>query len=233
MKAPAFIRLRLDHNINASNQLVLRGNVSPSTVNGIEVNGQNQTFGQNAYSRTTAQSFRDAAGVAQETWVFGNNKVNEARFQYARRGLNFNFSSGPGGSNLAANITGFAFIGREPFSYIHRTEERFQFADNFSWSIGRHDTKFGADFNYLPLSATFTVNYGGVINFGGLSAASVGLPGTSLRSTPCRPTAWVIPSTFVQGIGNPHDAFSNKPLGCSGRTRGKSVTTHAELRPAL
>ena len=25
--------------------------------------------------------------------------------------------------------------------------------------------KFGGDFNYLPLSATFTVNYGGVYDF--------------------------------------------------------------------
>ena len=204
--------LRLDHNINANNQLVLRGNVSPSTVNGIEVNGQNETFGQNAYSRTTEQTFRDAAGVAQETWVIGNNKVNEARFQYARRGLQFGFSRGPGGSNLAANIVGFAFVGREPFSTIHRTEQRFQGTDTFSWSIGRHDTKFGVDLNYLPISATFDVNYGGVINFGELDAANVGLPGfPSFNSVQAYGLG--IPTTFVQGIGNPHDAFSNKSLG--------------------
>lgn len=204
--------LRLDHKISANNQLQLRGNVSPSTVNGIEVNGQNETFGQNAYSRTSQQTFRDATGVLQDTAVLGNNKVNEATFQYARRGLNFNFSSGPGGGNLAANITGFAFIGREPFSFIKRTEERFQFKDNLSWSVGRHDMKFGGDFNYLPLSATFTVNYGGVINFGGLSASAVGLSGFPSFS-PVQAYGLGIPSTFVQGIGNPHDAFSNKPLG--------------------
>ena len=215
--------LRLDHNINANNQLTLRGNVSPSTVNGIEVNGQNETFGQNAYSRTTAQSFRDAAGVVQDTWVLGSTKVNEARFQYARRGLNFNYSKGAGGSNLAANIVGYAFVGREPFSTINRTEQRFQFTDNFSWTIGRHDTKFGGDFNYLPLSATFTVNYGGVINFGELSATSLkfpdltkppfNFPTTFPDFSPVQAYGLGIPSTFIQGIGNPHDAFSNKPLG--------------------
>ncbi len=212
--------LRLDHNVNANNQLTLRGNVSPSTVNGIEVNGQNETFGQNAYSRTSAQTFRDVAGVVQDTWVLGNNKVNELRFQYARRGLLFNYSSGPGGGNLAANVTGFGFLGREPFSFIRRTEERYQGTDNFSWSIGSHDTKFGVDFNYLPLSATFTVNYGGVINFGGLDASSLGFPDlTTLLGTtfpgfsPVQTYGLGIPSTFIQGIGNPHDAFSNKPLG--------------------
>jgi len=61
------------------------------------------------------------------------------------------------------NIPGFAYFGREPYSYIQRTEKRYQFTDNFSWTIGRHDTKFGGDFNYLPLDATFTVNYGGVL----------------------------------------------------------------------
>jgi hypothetical protein len=212
--------LRLDHNLNANNQLMLRANVSPSTVNGIEVNGQNQTFGQNSYSRTSAQSFRDAGGVAQDTWVIGNNKVNELRFQYARRGLNFNFSKGPGGSNLAANIAGFAFIGREPFSYIRRTEQRYQFTDNFSWSIGSHDTKFGVDFNFLPLDATFTVNYGGVINFGGLTAAQLQFPdltpllGTTFPGfSPVQAYGLGLPSTFIQGIGSPHDSFSNKPLG--------------------
>jgi len=212
--------LRLDHNLNTNNQLMLRGNVSPSTVNGIEVNGQNQTFGQNSYSRTSAQSFHDAGGVAKETWVIGNNKVNEALFQYSRRGLNFNFSKAPGGSSLAANIAGFAFVGREPFSYIQRTEQRYQFVDNFSWSVKSHDVKFGVDYNYIPLSATFTVNYGGVINFGGLDAASLGFPdltstlGTTFPGfSPVQAYGLGLPSTFIQGIGNPHDSFSNKPLG--------------------
>ena len=59
------------------------------------------------------------------------------------------------------NIPGFGYFGREPYSYIQRVEKRYQFTDNFSWTVGRHDTKFGGDFNYLPLTATFTVNYGG------------------------------------------------------------------------
>ena len=34
--------LRLDHNVNSNNRLTLRANVSPSTVTGIQVNGENQ-----------------------------------------------------------------------------------------------------------------------------------------------------------------------------------------------
>ena len=84
--------LRLDHNINNNNRLTLRANVSPSTVTGIEVSGQDQPFGQNAYSRTSEQTYRDVAGVVQDTWTIGNNKVNELRFQYARRGLAYFFN---------------------------------------------------------------------------------------------------------------------------------------------
>ncbi|HUK26331.1 MAG TPA: carboxypeptidase regulatory-like domain-containing protein, partial [Terriglobales bacterium] len=133
--------LRIDHNISASNRLTLRANVSPSTITGIEVSGEDQPFGQNAYSRTSEQTYRDVAGVAQDTWTIGNNKVNELRFQYARRGLSYFYNTQiPGGSDPAINIPGFAYFGREPYSYIQRTEQRYQFTDNFSWAIGAHDT---------------------------------------------------------------------------------------------
>ena len=209
--------LRLDHNLNNAHHLMLRANVSPSTVTGIEVNGENQTFGQNAYSRTSQQTYRDVTGVVQETWTMGSNRVNQVLFQYARRGLDYSFSSAPGGSDPAVNIPGFAFFGREPYSYIQRTETRFQFTDNFSWTLGRHDTKFGVDFNYIPLSATFTVNYGGVYDFGSESifSAPIAPPaGTSFPSfNAVQAYGAGVPSDFIQGIGNPKDSFSNKPLG--------------------
>src|SRR5207253_1466328 len=58
--------LRLDHNVSSSNRLSLRVNTSPSTVTGIEVSGQDQPFGQNSYSRTSQQVYRDVAGVVQD-----------------------------------------------------------------------------------------------------------------------------------------------------------------------
>jgi hypothetical protein len=205
--------LRLDHNLNPNNRMSLRVSVSPSTVTGIEVNGENQTFGQNAFSRTSQQTYRDVAGVFQDTWTIGSKKVNEFRFQYARRGLQYFYSNSQGGSDIAVNIPGFAYIGREPYSYIQRTEQRYQFTDNFSWSLAHHDTKMGVDFNYLPLDATFTVNYGGVYGFGSLDASTFGFPTGVPQFSPVQAFGLGIPSTLVQGIGNPKDSFSNKPLG--------------------
>ncbi len=202
--------LRIDHNISNSNRLTLRGNVSPSTVTGIEVSGQDQPFGQNAYSRTSQQTYRDAAGVAQDTWTLGNSKVNEFRFQFARRGLNYFYNTKiPGGADPAVNIPGFAYFGREPYSYIQRTEKRYQFTDNFSWTVGRHDTKFGGDFNYIPTKAIFTVNYGGVYDFGNQDLFGSPFP----KFSPVQAYGLGMPGDFIQGIGSPSDSFPNKPLG--------------------
>jgi hypothetical protein len=208
--------LRIDHNVSSNNRIMLRGNVSPSTITGIEVGGQDQPFGQNAYSRTSQQTFRDAAGTFQDTWTIGNNKVNEFRFQYARRGLDYSYNTQtPGGSDPAVNIPGYAYFGREPYSYIQRTEQRYQFTDNFSWSIGRHDTKFGFDLNVIPIKAIFTVNYGGVVDIGSLSAADLGLPSSAPFPglSPVQAYGAGIPADVIQGIGSPSDSFHNIPIG--------------------
>ncbi len=211
--------LRLDQNVGSNHRLTFRVNVSPSTVTGIEGSGQDQPFGQNAYSRTSEQTYRDVAGVFQDTWTLGTNKVNEFRFQYARRGLSYFYNTKiPGGADPAINIPGFAYFGREPYSYIQRVEQRYQFTDNFSWTIGRHNTKFGADVNYLPLTAIFTVNYGGVYDFGSFSSSNLGftspIPGAPFPNlSPVQAYGAGLPGDFIQGIGSPSDSFKNIPIG--------------------
>lgn len=216
--------LRLDHKITDTQNLMLRANVSPSTVTGIQVNAQNQTYGQNAFSRTSQQSYRDSGGTAQDTWVITPQVVNEFRFQYARRGLLYSFSQAPGGGDVAINIPGYAFFGREPFSYVNRTEKRYQETDNLSWTKGTHNFKFGVDANTLPLSADFTVNFGALYNFGALAATSLNqpssgldfsaIPGVSFPAfSPVQAYGLGIPQSFVQGVGNPHDSFTQNTLG--------------------
>ena len=219
--------LRLDHALTNNHRLMLRGNVSPSTVNGIEVSGQVQPFGQNAYSRTSEQTYRDLAIVAQETATIGNNKVNDFRFQYARRGLSYFYNTAiPAGSTPAVNITGFAYFGREPYSYIQRTEQRYQFSDNFSWNVSAHSLKFGADFNYIPLQAVFTVNYGGVYDFGSVTASNLGFDSSVCPNqgncfqdlSPVQAYGAGIPGSYVQGLGGSVMAGG----GCGGLAAAKS-----------
>jgi hypothetical protein len=217
--------LRLDHHLTENNTLYARFGVSPSNSTGIQVNAQGpQNFGQNAWSRTSAQNYHDFNVEAQDTWILGNNKVNEFRFQYARRGLLYNYSSAPGGSDVAINMAGYGFWGREPFSFVNRTEQRYQFLDNFTLNHGSHTFKWGVDINYLPLAADFTVNFGGIYNFGSLAAGQLltdsnGNPITSVAGinipgfSPVQAYGLGIPGAFIQGVGNPHDQFKNTTLG--------------------
>lgn len=202
--------LRLDHNVTNNNRLTFRVNASPSTVTGIEGSGQDQPFGQNAYSRTSQQVYRDVTGVVQDSWAMGTNKVNQFTFQYARRGLSYFYNKdGLVGTYPAVNIPGFGYFGREPYSYIQRTEQRYQVTDNFSWAIGRHSTKFGADFNYLPVQAIFTVNYGGVYDFGSFGAFPQPFPALN----PVQAYGAGLPGDYIQGLGSPSDSFRNIPIG--------------------
>jgi hypothetical protein len=208
--------LRLDHNLSNNNRLTLRAGVSPSDQTGIQVQAQGpQNFGQNSFSRTSVQNYHDWNIAGQDTWTIGTNKINELRFQYARRGLLYDFSRAAGGSNVAVNIPGFAFFGREPFSFVQRTEQRYQFTDNFTWVKGAHTVKFGVDSNFIPIVANFTVNFGGIYNFGQQSlgfdnpviAPPAGNPFPAF--SPIQAYGAGIPSNFIQGVGNPHDSFSN------------------------
>jgi outer membrane receptor protein involved in Fe transport len=212
--------LRLDHIWNSRNTTFIRANVSPATVTGIEVNAENQNFGQNAGSRTSDQITRDFAIVGQHTTAISPTLFNEARVQVARRGLHYGFSDLPGGDLPAMNITGYAFFGREPFSTEDRTEKRYEFTDNLTWTHGTHTFKFGVDGNYLQLTSSqseiLTLNYGGVYAFGSLSAgdldpafAEAGAPSFSAVQA----YGLGLPTEFIQGIGTSDRPFDNKTLG--------------------
>ncbi|MBI3406380.1 MAG: TonB-dependent receptor, partial [Acidobacteria bacterium] len=210
---------RFDHQWNNHNNSFLRLNIAPSLVTGIQVNAQNQNFGQNAASRTSLQQTRDLAIVGQHVTSFSSNLFNEARFQFARRGLHYGFSDSPGGSSVAINITGFAFFGREPFSTVDRIERRWQWTDNLSWIKGHHSFKFGGDVNLIQLRSKkqqiFELNFGGIFNFGGLGATSISLPASvggvaTPGVTAAQAYGLGAPSVFIQGIGNSNKPFDNK-----------------------
>ena len=218
---------RLDHQWNNNNHSFLRVGVSPSLVTGIQVNAQNQNFGENAGSRTSLQQTRDVSGVFQHDINLSPTLVDEFRFQFARRGLHYGFSQLPGGSGPGINILGFAFFGREPFSTVDRIERRFQWTDSITKTANKHTFKAGVDINLIQLgskkSQIFELNFGSVINFGGLAASSASggnfpdsvptptggtivLPGT----TGAQSYGLGLPTTFIQGIGNSNRTLDNK-----------------------
>ncbi|MBX3244311.1 MAG: TonB-dependent receptor [Acidobacteria bacterium] len=208
-----FFSVRGDHSINSDNQLTLRFGYNPGTVTGIQVESQNQSLGQNDFSRTGIQELKDYSFSAGLNSAIGTSMANEFRFSFGQRDTTFRSQNGEA---VAFNISGAAFIGRELFSPVDRTERRFQFSDNFNWVVGNHTFKFGGDVNFVQIpAAVFELNFAGLFNFGPFAAGNLNAAFGQLGApdlTPVQAYGLGMPSTYIQGFGDPVSSFGNKPV---------------------
>jgi hypothetical protein len=209
-----FNSLRLDHLITTKHQFSFRFGYNPSEISGIQVESQNQSLGQNDFSRTGIQKLRDFSAVTTLTSTLSNNAINEARFNFGERRATFKSQNGDA---VAFNISGTAFIGRELFSPVVRTETRYEYTDNLNLVHGNHSFKFGGDIAYVRIpSAIFELNFAGLYNFGGLSATTLNsafaaVPGAP-DFTPVQQYGLGFPANYIQGFGDPVSKISNKPI---------------------
>ncbi|MEK6283118.1 MAG: TonB-dependent receptor [Acidobacteriota bacterium] len=207
---------RLDHRITNSHQMNFRFGYNPSEISGIQVESQNQSLGQNDFSRTGIQKLRDFSAVASLTSTLSSTMVNELRFNFGERRATFKSQNG---DSVAFNISDTAFIGRELFSPVIRTETRYQWTDNLNVISGNHSFKFGGDIAFIRIpEAVFELNFAGLFNFGGLSATTLAafptLPGAGAPPdfTPVQQYGLGFPGSFIQGYGNPVSKIANKPI---------------------
>jgi hypothetical protein len=211
-----FNSFRLDHLITSKHQFSFRFGYNPSEISGIQVESQNQSLGQNDFSRTGIQTLRDFSAVSTLTSTLSNNAINEARFNFGERRATFKSQNGDA---VAFNISGAAFIGRELFSPVIRTETRYEFTDNVNLVAGNHNFKFGGDIAFVRIpEAIFELNFAGLFNFGGLGACNLisALCGPGLPPppdfTPVQQYGLGFPANFIQGFGDPVSRISNKPI---------------------
>jgi hypothetical protein len=203
-----FNSLRYDHLITEGQQMSLRVSYNPSRITGIQDESQNQTLGQNDYSRTGIQVLEDVSFSASLASVLPRNMVNEAYFSFGKRDATFD-SQVP---SVAHQIAGTGFIGSNPFSPVDRTETRFQIRDNLTWAAGNHTIKFGGDFNWVNVNAEFELNFPGLFNFGQQSCSSLITGCTGPAFTPIQTYGLGFPSVFIQGFGNPTSQIRNRPI---------------------
>lgn len=201
---------RLDHMITKDHQFNFRFGYNPSQISGIQVESQNQSLGQNDFSRTGIQKLRDFSAVATWLATLSGNVVNELRFNFGERRATF-FSQN--GDAVASNISGTAFFGRELFSPVVRTETRYEWTDSLNMVAGNHTFKFGGDFAFVRVPALFELNFAGLFNFGGLTATTLnaGFAGAP-DFTPVQQYGLGFPTSFIQGFGNPVSRLGNKPM---------------------
>ncbi|HEX2271098.1 MAG TPA: TonB-dependent receptor [Pyrinomonadaceae bacterium] len=206
-----FNSFRLDHLITPSHQFTLRFGYNPSELSGIQVESQNQSLGQNDFSRTGIQTLRDVSNVVTLTSTLSSRVVNEARFNFGMRRAAFKSQNGDA---VAFNISGTAFGGRELFSPVLRTETRYEFTDNVNVVAGNHNFKFGGDVAFIRIpEAIFELNFAGLFNFGGLAATTLNPAFAGAPDfTPVQQYGLGFPANFIQGFGNPVSSISNKPI---------------------
>jgi hypothetical protein len=216
-EASTFTSIRLDHLINEGNQLSIRFSYNPSNLNGIQDESQNQTLGQNDYSRTGIQDIKDTSFSASLSSILPGNMVNEAYFTFGRRKATFD-SQVP---SVADQIAGTAFIGSNPFSPVNRSENRFQIRDNMTMALRNHTIKYGLDFNWIDVKARFELNFPALFNFSQQAGSSLisGCDSAALPAaqrcpsiTPIQSYGLGFPSVFIQGFGDPNSQIKNKPV---------------------
>jgi len=212
-----FNSFRLDQIIDQKqkHRLQFRFGYNPSTITGIQVESQNQSLGQNDFSRTGIQQLKDSAAVVTLNSILSNRLVNELRFNFGERRAVFKSQNGDA---VAFNISGTAFIGRELFSPVVRSETRYEWTDSLNFVTGSHTFKFGGDYASVNIpSAIFELNFAGLYNFGGLTAASLAaFPTVGAAAppdfTPVQQYGLGLPTNYIQGFGNPVSKIKNKPI---------------------
>jgi hypothetical protein len=206
-----FNSIRLDHVITSRHLFNFRFGYNPSTITGIQVESQNQSLGQNDFSRTGIQKLRDFSAVATLNSTLSDSMVNEARFNFGERRATFKSQNGDA---VAFNISGTAFIGRELFSPVVRTETRYEWTDNLQIVHGTHTFKFGGDIAFVRIpEAIFELNFAGLFNFGGLGATTLNPAFAGAPDfTPVQQYGLGFPANFIQGFGNPVSSIGQKPM---------------------
>jgi len=208
-----FFSLRTDHNLNEDNQLTFRFGYNPGNLTGIQVESQNQSLGQNDFSRTGITDIKDTSFTVGLNSTLGERAANEFRFNIGRRETSFRSQNGDA---VSFNIAGTAFIGRELFSPVERTETRYQIADNINYILGTHTLKFGGDVNFIRIPrALFELNFAGLFNFGPFAAGNLNAAFGQLGApdlTPVQSYGLGLPSTYVQGFGDPISKIKNTPI---------------------
>ncbi|HJZ82950.1 MAG TPA: TonB-dependent receptor [Pyrinomonadaceae bacterium] len=206
-----FNSIRIDQVVTRNNHLTFRFGYNPSTITGIQVESQNQSLGQNDFSRTGIQRLKDYSFVGTLASTLSGSMVNELRFNFGERRAVFKSQNGDA---VAFNISGTAFIGRELFSPVVRTETRYEWTDALNLVWHNHTFKFGGDYASVNIpSAVFELNFSGLYNFGGLPASNVNAAFVGAPDfTPVQQYGLGLPTNYIQGFGNPVSKINNKPI---------------------
>ena len=126
-----------------------------------------------------------------ETHIFSPRLLTEIRFGYNRFHENFlpqdrTFDPSSIGLDMGTaaqdfglpsiSVSGFAHLGANTSVPRGRTDTNWQFFDNFTWTAGRHNWKFGYEFRRTFVDGFFDNGYRGSLSFASLDDFIAGVP---------------------------------------------------------
>lgn len=148
--------------LSSTDNLVLFGKLdhqfNPSHTGTFRINFTDFERTNNLPSAESLKAEDTISTVASLVSVFGTDKVNEFRIQFAEDNLDrlSDLEGAPVSAELEIQEGGaFASIGKAFFLPIFVTEEKLQIQDNFSYLFGDHELQFGIDYQKDDLSQLF------------------------------------------------------------------------------
>ncbi|MGB9465300.1 MAG: TonB-dependent receptor [Candidatus Acidiferrum sp.] len=137
--------VRLDHQINNNNRLMLRYNIEDARDLNVLVGDTLDGGGIGAPSSGHNNYLRDQALVGSVSSQLKPTLGNTALAQYARRHSNFPGATGQPNLDLPNSL----LMGHNFGVFDATYESRGQFADSVYWVKGSHLVKFGMDYNHV------------------------------------------------------------------------------------
>jgi hypothetical protein len=189
-----------DYQFSPANHFSIRGLGSRNHTNGF-TGGQGQT--ETPYSIGTAENFvnQGIGGVFALTTVLGR-KVNEIRVEVSGE-TRKRHAIDNGAPQILINQTGMSF-GQRFYLPSNNDAGKLQAADNFSYSFGKHDMKFGGDTDtFTDRKDTFAGWSVGEYEFNTLCDFE---PGPVATNPWCAGYSGTVPASsnpffFIQGVG--------------------------------
>jgi Carboxypeptidase regulatory-like domain/TonB dependent receptor len=182
---------RADHRFTANNTSFVRYRIDK------QEEKNNGVGGLNTIERRSDSINRNQDIVFNLTSVLSSQMINEARVQFGRHFAD-NVVYMPLDSPTINRPSGnFGKPSNQPQG---RTEDRWQFVNNFSYSLSSHDMKFGVDYSRIRATSYFNNNTGGTFDFA-----------TDLPFDPADSNTY--PTRYTQNIGDPNLFRPNDVIG--------------------
>jgi hypothetical protein len=185
---------KLDYHPNDRNTITANMNVmhwvSPNGIQTQSVLTSGAALGNNGNSTVETRY-----GNLDWTFILSPNSVNDFRFGWFKDRLSDPASSAlwPSTGPLYITVAGATVGAAQAYPRTYPSEQRFQFADNFSWTKGSHSIKTGFDIDRTQDYLNQLFNYAGAYSYPTLTAFAEDFSGTPGKNY----------SSFTQEFGNP------------------------------